>query len=295
MESKRFTQTGTFSIAVMLPIFIFSAFKIISSRFNDPAVSGLFIFLAITFLLCLLIFYKLTITVDDNNVSFSLGVGIIRKTYPLANIAECIPVKNSVFTGIGIRMLTNGWLYNVSGMMAVELRFKNRKSVVRIGTDRPEEVAEAINLRLNTSIQPSSVSKEAGNGWYLALAVIFFVLFLPAILMMTGSKQAAISEKTDGFRIEGMYGLTIGYSDIVKADTVNAMPSIRIRTNGFASGSILKGNFQLSDRSKVKLFVNRKRPPFIRLQTHEKVIYINRDSHTETISLFKLIKSHMPE
>lgn len=292
METKKFTQTGTFSIAVMVPIFIFSIIMIFISGLTDLSMGGLFVFLALTFLICLLIFYKITIIVDDDSVEFRLGTGIVRKKYPLESIEECIPVKNSPLTGIGIRMLKNGWLYNVSGTRAVELRFKNRKSVVRIGTDQPENVAAAVNSRLNKSFRTDVLLKESNTGWYLAMAIIFLLLFLPAILIITGSKQTGITTSESGLKIEGIYGLTIRYEDVLKIDTLKALPSIRMRTNGFASGSILKGNFQLSDHSKVKLFVNKKKPPFIVVKTTDNVVYFNRDNPAETTSMFMRIKDH---
>jgi len=43
----------------------------------------------------------------------------------------------------GIRWMWPGWLYNVSGTDAVELKMKNGKRY-RIGTDVPGELAEAI-------------------------------------------------------------------------------------------------------------------------------------------------------
>ena len=78
-----------------------------------------------------------------------MGIGIMRKRYKVANLKSCVPVSNSMISGIGIRMLSNGWLYNVSGFRAVELQFNNKESVVRIGTDKAEEVSAAIQQLLN--------------------------------------------------------------------------------------------------------------------------------------------------
>ena len=66
------------------------------------------------------------------------------KSYKISDIKYCRTVSNSVINGIGIRMLPNGWLYNVSGLKAIELQFKNRKSVIRIGTDKPDEISQLI-------------------------------------------------------------------------------------------------------------------------------------------------------
>ena len=94
--------------------------------------------------MALLFFYKLTICIDSKKVSFQLGVGWFGRSYPLSEIKSCKPVRNSIFYGIGIRLIPGGWLYNVSGFKAIELKFHNRRKVVRIGTDKPEEVADLV-------------------------------------------------------------------------------------------------------------------------------------------------------
>lgn len=60
-------------------------------------------FVVLTFIICLLIFYKLTIIIDDTHLTFIMGIGLIRKSYFLPDIERCIPVRNSVWWGIGIR------------------------------------------------------------------------------------------------------------------------------------------------------------------------------------------------
>jgi len=52
-------------------------------------------------------------------------------------------VKNPWYYGWGIRFTPHGWLYNVSGLHAVEIELKNGKKY-RIGTDVPENLEKAI-------------------------------------------------------------------------------------------------------------------------------------------------------
>ena len=146
MGTKKFTQFGTFTVVIFLPLFLLYTGLFKSLFSNSP---DLHIFLALTFLICLLNFYKLTIIVDNVKVSFRLGIGLIRKSYKIENISSCKPVTNSIIYGIGIRRLENGWLYNVSGLKAIELSFKDRFSTVRIGTDRPDEISDYITRLIN--------------------------------------------------------------------------------------------------------------------------------------------------
>lgn len=96
----------------------------------------------------ILLFYKLTITVTDEFVQFSFGIGLIYGKYKLTAIVACRPIKYLPL-GWGIRLRPGVILYNVSGNKAIELELKNKKRKVWIGTVVPEELAEYINSRLN--------------------------------------------------------------------------------------------------------------------------------------------------
>jgi len=56
-------------------------------------------------------------------------------------------VRNKWWWGWGIRRIHDGWLYNVSGLNAVELVMGNGKKF-RIGTDQPRRLADSIQARL---------------------------------------------------------------------------------------------------------------------------------------------------
>ena len=140
---KKFTQSGTFSIMVTLSCIILCIVMLFIIGFDEALPVVILCFVILLFIVCLLIFYKLTITIDDTHLTFSMGIGLISKSYPLSDIESCTPVRNSFLYGVGIHMTSSGWLYNVSGLNAVEVSFKNRKSKIRIGTDRPDEVAAA--------------------------------------------------------------------------------------------------------------------------------------------------------
>ena len=77
-----------------------------------------------------------------------MGIGLIKKTYPLSDIKSCTPIKNNIINGWGIRRILGGWLYNVSGFQAIELQFKNENKIIRIGTNKPDEVMEEVKKLL---------------------------------------------------------------------------------------------------------------------------------------------------
>ncbi|MCT4590901.1 MAG: hypothetical protein N4A71_23960 [Carboxylicivirga sp.] len=98
-------------------------------------------------LLILLLFYKLTVEVSDKHVSFYMGIGLIRRTFALKDIIHCKPISYMPL-GWGIRFRPGAILYNVSGTKAIELKLKNKRWNVWIGTDVPDELADYINSKL---------------------------------------------------------------------------------------------------------------------------------------------------
>jgi hypothetical protein len=97
--------------------------------------------------LCLCMFHSLTVTVNDDVVRVQFAESPIRFTFPLSEIESCEAVRNRWWYGWGIKWYGRGWLYNVSGLDAVELKMKDGR-LRRIGTDEPAELAEAISAAL---------------------------------------------------------------------------------------------------------------------------------------------------
>ncbi len=287
---KKYTQFGTFSIIAMLAAFFFCAGMLFVIGFDEVIPIIIFGFIMVTLIICLLIFYKLTITIDDTYLNFKLGIGLIRRSFRLSDIKSCTPVRNSAIWGIGIRMIPSGWLYNISGLSAIELSFKNRKTKIRIGTDQPEEVAEAVREKISGEQAGSFYETGGRQGIYLAIALLTVIIFIPVMLIFFGSREPEFTFSDSSLTISGMYELTIGYADIIRADTLQKVPKIKARTNGFAAGKVLKGNFKLYDQSKVILFIRKGVPPYILIQTTGTTIYLNTGDPGKTKELFTNIK-----
>lgn len=90
------------------------------------------------------LFASLTIEVEGGVLTVQFGPGLIRKRVLLATIRSCEVVRNPWWYGWGIRRTPHGWLYNVSGLAAVELTLQNGRRL-RMGTDEPERLCQAIN------------------------------------------------------------------------------------------------------------------------------------------------------
>jgi hypothetical protein len=156
MESKRFTQSGTFSVILLSLFFIFSIVMGLTVGSTDKSVMLIFIVLSLILLISLLFFYKMFIEIDSTNILFELGIGIIGKSYRISEIESCKPVKDSFLNGWGIHKIRNGWFYNVSGFNAIELTFKNTGKRIWIGTNKPDEITKIINGLINKTQDPDS-------------------------------------------------------------------------------------------------------------------------------------------
>jgi hypothetical protein len=98
---------------------------------------------SILLLICLVLFYKLRITIDGETLSASFGIGIIRKRVRFTEIAGCEPIRIRWWYGWGIHLTPYGWLYNVSGFDAVAITLGDGRKFA-LGTDDPHGLTTAI-------------------------------------------------------------------------------------------------------------------------------------------------------
>ena len=132
------TQVGyLIIIALIIPLLIL-LFTMVIHEFTPILLIGFFVFLAF-----LILFPSLTVEIDETRLIAKFGFGIINKKFILKDIDSCHAVKNPWYYGWGIRITPHGWLYNISGLSAVEIQMKNGKKY-RIGTDEPKSLEYAI-------------------------------------------------------------------------------------------------------------------------------------------------------
>mgnify|MGYP002335697115 CR=1 FL=1 len=136
-----FFIAGVFTINTAIAKYTVSAFDENSLLFLVLGITAVFL------IVVSVLFYSLTITVNRQNVTWYFGPTFWKRQVEVADIAECHIVRNSLLNGFGIRTLADGWLYNVSGLLAVELKLKSG-SVVRLGTDEPEYLKNAIEATM---------------------------------------------------------------------------------------------------------------------------------------------------
>jgi len=105
-----------------------------------------------------MLFCSLTVRVTEDALIWYFGPRFWRNTLPLSSIERVERVRNSPLHGWGIRMLVDEWIYNVSGLDAVEITTKNG-NVIRIGTDEPDQLATVLRETTQTDEDQKGVRR----------------------------------------------------------------------------------------------------------------------------------------
>ena len=110
---------------------------------GDPTAMWVMLMVSGILLVALALFHSLTVEIRHGRLRIRFGVGLIRKTIAVKEIEQVETARNRWWYGWGIRLTPHGWLFNVSGSDAVQVRLESGKQV-RIGTDEPEKLQRAI-------------------------------------------------------------------------------------------------------------------------------------------------------
>jgi hypothetical protein len=139
------TQLGTRMAAATLVCLALAGWVLlrIVSRATLDAVPWMPYALVGTFATAFLLVGWMRVVVDGRQVRAVMGVGLLRKSVPIADIRKVDIVRPRVWWGWGVHWTPAGWLYNVSGRWAIRLELASERPVM-IGTGDPEGLLEAI-------------------------------------------------------------------------------------------------------------------------------------------------------
>lgn len=139
MKAYRHTQIGW---AIIVPVLLVFAGVLVMTAF-PAGKTGAIPLVAAFVVVVLSLFSTLNVTVTEDWVQCRFGIGLIRRNIHLVDVQRVEAVRNKWYYGWGIRLTPHGWLWNVSGLDAIELTFTDGRKF-RIGTDDPERLLEAI-------------------------------------------------------------------------------------------------------------------------------------------------------
>ena len=93
-------------------------------------------------------FSALITSIDQARIKVAFRYGSPAREIPLSSIISHQAVRNPWWYGFGIRLIPGGWMYNVWGLSAVEVRYDSGAGLktFRIGTDEPKALSHAIAL-----------------------------------------------------------------------------------------------------------------------------------------------------
>ena len=129
--------------------FVLAAIIIIAAVLTFHEFHWIAFIVALTLLMALLLFASLTVVGYETYLEIRFGIGLIRKRFDFKDVQSCKKVRNSLLYGYGIRIIPGGWLYNVSGLDAVELQMKDGKKY-RIGTDVPADLMRFLQQKIQS-------------------------------------------------------------------------------------------------------------------------------------------------
>ncbi|MFQ5654815.1 MAG: hypothetical protein ACE5GW_08800 [Planctomycetota bacterium] len=137
-SAYRHTQVATWLLAgfavVALTIVLVSAFQ--GWHLASMILLGMTLAVA-------LIFPARTVEIAEGQLRCRYGAGLVRRRFALEEITGASAVRNRWIYGWGVRWTPHGWMFNISGLDAVEIRLRSGRRF-RIGTDMPEELEAAI-------------------------------------------------------------------------------------------------------------------------------------------------------
>jgi hypothetical protein len=291
MARYRHTQLGTVILLFTLGIGVPVTLLLVAGQLVVPAIVAVGV-LALT----LLLFGWLTVSVGDDTLDVRFGVGLIKKRIQLSNVRSFQKVRNPWYWGWGIRLYPGGWLYNVSGLDAVELVLRDGKEL-RVGTDEPEELERALVRALGKS-QPIDLEEQKTRvkrtrRWQLVILAVT-VLLVGGVggLVYAETRPPRVSLDATEFHVKSaVYGMDIPLDDIESLSLESDLPRILARTNGTGAGRTLRGHFRLERLGEGQLFLEYGSAPYLFVRTQDSFVYVGYSDPALTRQVYAELKA----
>ena len=137
-------------------------------------------------------------------------------------------------------------------------------------------------------IKARKYDRNKGNSKQNIIGIVILVVTLIFIvgLMYRSVKPTKVTIQEKGLEIHGMYGDIYSWDSIEEVILIEELPTIKMRTNGSALGTHLKGHFIIEEMGSVKLHVNTQYPPFIYLKSDGRSIIFNINNAEDSKEIF---------
>ncbi|WP_298325807.1 hypothetical protein [uncultured Dokdonia sp.] len=155
MRKLRYKETQPFYlIAIICAISIaFMALFIIEQWIDNDTVPYTLIACCFLFIVILLLFYKLEISITNQYAIASFGVGLLYKKIAIndLDITTARGVKTPWYWGIGIRFTPEGTLYNTHTGGNLHIKTKNKMNEFFVSTSNAPSIITALREAQNAS------------------------------------------------------------------------------------------------------------------------------------------------
>ena len=283
--SYRRTQYGIVTAGIPLVVTAGVSVMLIS---QGAMAAGLLVLAIVT--TTTLIFGALTVSVKDDQLRLTYGVGVIRKTIDLRDVVAVRAVRTPAWSGWGIRILPGGWLYNIQGRDAIELTRRSGGHVY-VGTDDPDGLIAEIQSRGVPPVPAATQVPGHSVGvmrWLPALLLVGPVIII-SVIILAGLREPEVRVTPNGVTVQhGQTVLSLPRAGL-QVTLIDVLPEMR-RGRGFRVTDVFRGRFRLADGTGVYVFVDRGVPPFIRFVDGDRIVFLGFSDAARTRELYEALR-----
>ncbi|RKQ33448.1 DUF3784 domain-containing protein [Oceanobacillus halophilus] len=125
--------------------------------------------------------------------------------------------------------------------------------------------------------------KERRQSAYLSSAITAFITIgIVGYILGRGFIANDLIINEEQIEITGPYGIEFKIEEIQEIELIEDIPEINLRTNGYAFGERLIGNFDLEEYGGGKLYIHGENKPYLLIDLNETYFIINSKDSTET-------------
>ncbi|MFH5835275.1 DUF3784 domain-containing protein [Proteiniclasticum sp. C24MP] len=146
----------------------------------------------------------------------------------------------------------------------------------------------------NVFDEDGQMKKSSKVQLFLVLLILGGTFLFVGYMMFASSRDTSVLMDEQGIEIEGMYGDAYEWASMEGLALLSELPDIRMRTNGSAIGSKLRGHFRMEEYGSVKLFMDASVSPFIYFEVEGKPVIFNLGDEEKTEEFFQKMNEMMP-
>lgn len=124
----------------------------------------------------------------------------------------------------------------------------------------------------------------------LGITVLVFGVVVAGIV--AGNRESTVEIEGQQIRIEGIYSTRVDLEEVIDIRMEDSIPKVKSRTNGYAFGDTLKGNFLLQELGKGRLYLHSDKGPFLYIMTEDSYTIINFNNPDKTRKLYDDLLEH---